>query len=39
VEMVGGNFSLKSIPGQGTTIRVEVPLQKADERNRPHATS
>ena len=26
VEMVGGTFSVESVPGQGTTIRVEVPF-------------
>ncbi|MHB1306676.1 MAG: sensor histidine kinase, partial [Limisphaerales bacterium] len=26
VEMVGGNFAVESAPGQGTTIRAQVPL-------------
>ena len=26
VEMVGGNFTIESVPGQGTTVRVEIPL-------------
>jgi signal transduction histidine kinase len=29
VEMVGGTFCVKSAPGQGTTIRVEIPLDKS----------
>jgi PAS domain S-box-containing protein len=39
VEMVGGTFVLKSTPGQGTTIQVEVPLPKVDERDRRSVTS
>ena len=39
VEMVGGTFSLRSAPGQGTTIRVEIPLDKGPEGSRHHATS
>ncbi len=26
VEMVGGNFSIESAPGQGTTIRAQIPF-------------
>ncbi len=26
VEMVGGNFSVESAPGQGTTIRAQIPF-------------
>jgi len=26
VEMVGGAFCVESTPGQGTTVRVEIPL-------------
>jgi signal transduction histidine kinase len=26
VEMVGGTFSIESEPGQGTSIRVEIPF-------------
>jgi signal transduction histidine kinase len=28
IEMVGGEFSVQSAPGQGTTIRVEVPFAR-----------
>jgi signal transduction histidine kinase len=37
-EMVGGTFNLESVPGQGTTIRVEIPLDKGDEDGLPNAT-
>jgi signal transduction histidine kinase len=30
-EMVGGQFSVESAPGQGTTIRVEVPFGSGAE--------
>jgi two-component system, NarL family, sensor histidine kinase DegS len=26
VEMVGGNFTVESVPGHGTTVRAEIPL-------------
>ena len=26
VEMIGGNFSVESAPGQGTTIRAQIPF-------------
>ena len=26
LEMVGGNFSVKSAPGKGTTIQAQIPL-------------
>jgi signal transduction histidine kinase len=26
VEMVGGRLSIESVPGKGTTVRVDVPL-------------
>ncbi len=29
VEMVGGKFSIESVPGKGTTIHVQVPLNHA----------
>jgi PAS domain S-box-containing protein len=29
VEMVGGTFSVESVPGQGTTVRVEIPFANA----------
>ncbi|MDZ4401773.1 PAS domain S-box protein [Prosthecobacter sp.] len=32
VEMVGGLFSVESSPGQGTTIRAEVPIGKSKKR-------
>ena len=28
VEMVGGVFGIESVPGEGTTVRVEMPLKK-----------
>ena len=28
VEMVGGNFRVESVPGQGTTVRVEIPVAR-----------
>jgi signal transduction histidine kinase len=28
VEMVGGRFSIESSPGRGTTVRVDIPLEK-----------
>lgn len=31
VEMVGGTFSIKSAPGHGTTIQVEIPLAKTQK--------
>ena len=30
VEMVGGTFAIVSTPGQGTTVRVQVPLSNGD---------
>ncbi|MCX6928001.1 MAG: histidine kinase [Verrucomicrobia bacterium] len=38
VEMVGGAFNLESTPGQGTTIRVEIPLDKGREEGRLKGT-
>lgn len=37
VEMVGGRFSVESLPGKGTTIRAEIPLlaHSGTEHNRP----
>ena len=32
VEMVGGSFRVESAPGQGTTVRAEIPLAKARGR-------
>jgi signal transduction histidine kinase len=29
LEMVGGNFSVESAPGQGTTVRAQIPVSKA----------
>jgi len=29
LEMVGGNFSIASIPGKGATITAQIPLAKA----------
>jgi signal transduction histidine kinase len=29
LEMVGGNFDVESVPGQGTTILAQIPLGKA----------
>jgi PAS domain S-box-containing protein len=34
VEMVGGKFSVESAPGQGTTIRAEIPLVDAKLRRK-----
>ena len=31
VEMVGGKFTVKSVPGKGTTIRVEIPFAKVQK--------
>jgi signal transduction histidine kinase len=31
VEMVGGTFSVESTPGQGTTVRVEVPFAQSQK--------
>jgi two-component system sensor histidine kinase DegS len=28
VEMVGGRFTIESAPGQGTTIRAEIPFAR-----------
>jgi signal transduction histidine kinase len=28
VEMVGGTFCVESTPGQGTTVRVEIPVAR-----------
>jgi signal transduction histidine kinase len=27
VEMVNGTFTIESIPGRGTTVRVEIPCE------------
>jgi signal transduction histidine kinase len=35
VEMVGGTFCVESTPGNGTTIRVEIPLDNGRERKEP----
>ncbi|MFN0075317.1 MAG: PAS domain-containing protein [Prosthecobacter sp.] len=32
IEMVGGKFSVESIPGHGTTVRAEVPIGKSRRR-------
>jgi len=34
VEMVRGTFGIQSAPGQGTTVRVEIPLASARKRGR-----
>jgi PAS domain S-box-containing protein len=40
VEMVGGTFGVESAPGQGTTIRVEIPTAKIAAKGRGvHAAS
>jgi signal transduction histidine kinase len=26
IEMIGGSFCIKSVPGKGTTIRIEIPF-------------
>lgn len=33
VEMVGGRFSIESAPGQGTTVRAEIPFRKLPRRS------
>jgi len=35
IEMVGGNFTIASAPGQGTTIRAHLPLGRASKRKQP----
>ena len=35
VEMVGGTFCVESTAGNGTTIRVEIPLDNSRERKEP----
>jgi PAS domain S-box-containing protein len=32
VEMVGGDFSVESVPGQGTTIRAQIPFRSSPAR-------
>jgi signal transduction histidine kinase len=32
LEMVGGNFSVESAPGEGTTVRAQIPLGPARAR-------
>ena len=32
VEMVGGNFSIESAPGKGTTIRAQIPFGRGQQR-------
>ena len=27
IEMIGGTFCVESAPGQGTTVRVEIPTE------------
>jgi hypothetical protein len=39
VEMVGGTFCVESTPGNGTTIRVEIPLDNGRERKEPMTKS
>ena len=34
VEMVGGKFSVESAPGQGTTIRAEIPMVNSRKRSK-----
>jgi signal transduction histidine kinase len=34
VEMVGGSFGIESAPGNGTTIRVEIPLENVRVRKK-----
>ena len=29
LEMVGGSFGIESVPGKGTTITAQLPLDKA----------
>lgn len=39
VEMVGGNFSVESTPGQGTTIRAEIPFREGPTRQHGSQTT
>jgi PAS domain S-box-containing protein len=39
VEMVGGSFSLHSVPGRGTAIRAEIPLDTRSAARRPRGTA
>jgi signal transduction histidine kinase len=32
VEMVGGPFSVESVPGKGTTVRAQIPRGRAMHR-------
>ena len=32
LEMVGGNFTIKSAPGKGTTVQAQIPLINAHAR-------
>jgi signal transduction histidine kinase len=32
IEMVGGNFAIQSEPGQGTTVRAEIPFIEQEDR-------
>jgi signal transduction histidine kinase len=31
IEMLGGQFAIESAPGQGTTVRLRLPLAEAEE--------
>ena len=35
VEMVGGSFTVESVPGQGTTICAHIPIGKVSKRGKP----
>jgi len=35
LEMVGGNITIKSTPGKGTTIQAQVPLAEGRARGKP----
>jgi PAS domain S-box-containing protein len=37
LEMIGGKFSVESIPGKGTTVHVEIPFAKAGKPLMPSA--
>lgn len=39
VEMIGGTFCAESAPGKGTTIRVEIPAENEDAKQKPQKKS
>ncbi|MEO8206196.1 MAG: sensor histidine kinase [Chthoniobacterales bacterium] len=39
VEMIGGNFSITSLPGKGTTICAEIPMMASEQKKPRRKTS